>query len=464
MPIIRKQFNPKAVLVVMLVGTFFASVSQSMLTSALPTIMHEYAISATLGQLLTTSYIYALGIVAALSAFLITRCNVRRLFLGALALFIVGCVLAYASSHYSVLLAARLMQACGTGVLMPLMQVIALELYPKERHGQALGLVGLVFGFAPVVGPTLSGIITDALGWRTIFAILGCGALLSLAGSSIVVRNVGKRERTSLDVPSLLLYTLGLIVFMVGVTGLEQFGFFDARAFGPTLFGIALIAVFAVRQLRISHPYLKLGLFRNRTFATGVVLLIIAQIVMMSSALQVPLCIQEIYGYTPTESGLILLAGALCMPLLNPLTGRLYDRFGGKLNGSVGFLLLVLGTGSFVFLPADASPLLISALYMVRMVGVAFVLMPMTAYCMTDLSGDDIPQATAIVNSFRQICGSLGSSVMVAVVTFATPAGSGVADVSMGGFSISFGVQAAFAVLALIGALVFVRGKRERPA
>ena len=120
MPFVEKQFSPKVVLVAMLVGTFVASVSQSMLTSALPAVMREFGVDATLGQLLTTSYMYTLGIVAAFSAFLITRCNVRWLFLGALALFAAGCALAYNATAYPLLLAARLMQACGTGVLMPL--------------------------------------------------------------------------------------------------------------------------------------------------------------------------------------------------------------------------------------------------------------------------------------------------------------------------------------------------------
>lgn len=204
MPFVEKQFSPKVVLVAMLVGTFVASVSQSMLTSALPAVMREFGVDATLGQLLTTSYMYTLGIVAAFSAFLITRCNVRRLFLGALALFAAGCVLAYYATTYPLLLAARLMQACGTGVLMPLIQVVALEIYPKDQYGQALGLVGLVFGFAPVVGPTLSGIITDALGWRTIFLLLGLVAVASLLASSLVVRDVGRHERVALDVPSVL--------------------------------------------------------------------------------------------------------------------------------------------------------------------------------------------------------------------------------------------------------------------
>lgn len=303
MPFVEKQFSPKVVLVAMLVGTFVASVSQSMLTSALPAVMREFGVDATLGQLLTTSYMYTLGIVAAFSAFLITRCNVRRLFLGALALFAAGCVLAYYATTYPLLLAARLMQACGTGVLMPLIQVVALEIYPKDQYGQALGLVGLVFGFAPVVGPTLSGIITDALGWRTIFLLLGLVAVASLLASSLVVRDVGRHERVALDVPSVLLYTFGLIVFMVGVTGLEQFGFLDARAFGPTLAGLALVAAFAVRQVRLRKPYLKLALFGNRVFRTGVLLLVVAQMAMMASALQVPLYLQEIHGFTARSRG-----------------------------------------------------------------------------------------------------------------------------------------------------------------
>ena len=264
----------------------------------------------------------------------------------------------------------------------------------------------------------------------------------------------------------MLLYTFGLIVFMVGVTGLEQFGFLDARAFGPTLAGLALVAAFAVRQVRLRKPYLKLALFGNRVFRTGVLLLVVAQMAMMASALQVPLYLQEIHGFTATQSGLTLLPGALCMPLLNPVTGRLFDRFGGKLVGIVGFSLLIAGTASFVFF-SDSTPVaLVAALYLVRMVGVAFILMPMTAYCMSDLGGDDLPQGTAIVNSLRQICVSLGSSVMVAVVAHAS-AGAAVvagAGVSMHGFSVSFGLQAVLLGVSLVGTIAFVHGKRHGKA
>ena len=463
----RKQFSPKAVLVTMLVGTFVASVSQSMLTAALPAVMREFGVDATLGQLLTTSYIYTLGIVSAFSAFLVTRCNIRGLFLGALALFAAGCALAYAAASYPLLLAGRIVQACGTGVLMPLIQVVALEIYPKNQYGQALGLVGLVFGFAPVAGPTLSGVITDVLGWRTIFLLLGSIAVVSLLVGSFMVRDVGKHRKVTLDVPSVMLYTFGLIVFMLGVTELEQFGPLDPRAIVPALAGSALVALFCVRQLRIERPYLKLALFGNRVYAAGVVLLVIAQIGMMSAALQVPLYLQEIHGFSATQSGLTLLPGALCLPLLNPFTGRLYDRFGGKAVGLVGFSLLAVGTGAFMFFSASTSHLLVTAMYTVRMAGVAFVLMPMTAYCMSDLPNSDIPQGTAIVNSLRQIGGSLGSSAMVAVVTYVTAttaSTSAAAGTSMAGFSVSFGLQALFFAVSLLGTIVFVHGKRKTAA
>ena len=187
---------------------------------------------------------------------------------------------------------------------------------------------------------------------------------------------------------------------------------------------------------------------------------------MMASALQVPLYLQEIHGLSATQSGLTLLPGALCMPLLNPVTGRLFDRFGGKLVGIVGFSLLIAGTASFVFF-SDSTPVaLVAALYLVRMVGVAFILMPMTAYCMTDLGGDDLPQGTAIVNSLRQICGSLGSSVMVAVVAHASAGAAGVAGagVSMHGFSVAFGLQAVLLGVSLVGTIAFVHGKHHGKA
>lgn len=469
MLLLKREINPKVVLMIMLLGTFVASVSQSMLTSALPSVMHEFEIDATLGQLLTTSYIYTLGIVGAFSAFLIVRCNVRHLFLGMLALFAAGCVLAFFSVNYPLLLVGRLMQACATGVLMPLLQVIALAIYPKSQHGQALGLVGMVQGFAPVLGPTLSGVITDALGWRPIFAILGTCAFISLVGCSLVVRDVGEHERISVDAPSLVMYTLGLIMFMAGVTGWEQFGFFHGASTMSVLVAVMLIAIFSARQLGLDNPYLNLRLFSHKSFSQGMVLLCIAQFVMAASALQVPLYMQEIHGYSATKSGLVLLVGAICMPLLNPVTGRIYDRWGAKVNAIVGFFLLIVGTGSFVFFNDHTPAFMIVLMYALRMTGVSFVLMPMTAYCMSELEKKDTPQGTAMVNSFRQIIGSLGSSIMVAIVTIFSAGGGGTAGVTMHGFSVSFGIQAlvaafAFVAVSVVSALIGWRKHRKKVA
>ena len=166
--------GPKPMLFVMLVGAFVSSTAYSMLTSALPAIMTEFSVDATLGQLLTTAYIYALGITSAMTAFLITRFSSRTLFLMALGFFVLGCVFAIMSPNYPCLLASRCLQAVGNGILMPLLQTVAVAIYPKERRGFALGLVGMVIAFAPVLGPTLSGVITDLWGWKSIFLILGC--------------------------------------------------------------------------------------------------------------------------------------------------------------------------------------------------------------------------------------------------------------------------------------------------
>ncbi len=456
-----RDTSPKVVLAIMLVGTFVAAASQSMLASSLPAIMADFGIDATLGQMLTTFDVFTIGIIAALSASLIARYNTRYLFLGALVLFLAGCMAAYFAPSYWTLLGSRILQAIAAGVLLPLNQVVALAIYPKDKSGRALGLVGLVFGAAPVIAPTLSGIITDTLGWRDIFLLLALIALLALIGGAIAVRDMGRHEKMSFDRLGALMYSAGLVLFMLGMTGLEEFSFSHPADTALIIAGVVMLVVFTVRQLKVKDPYLKLSLFKRHRFALGMILLLLAQVAMMSSALQVPLYIQEVHGLTAIDSGLMLLPGALCLPILNPFTGRLYDRVGARPMGMVGFSLLFLGTVPFIFFSSDTTPWLISLMYMARMAGVAFTLMPMTAFCLSDLSKDENPQGTAIMNSFRQIAGSLGSSGMIGITTAFSVNAEATAGVSMAGFSISFGVQAALLLTALLLVVILVRPKRK---
>ena len=442
------------VLTVMMAGTTAACISQSMMIAALPTIMVQYGVDATLGQLLTTSYIFMLGLISAMTAFLVRRVNTKTLFIIAMICFVVGCAAALVAPNYPLLLASRLLQAGGAGICLPLIQVVALSVYPKSQYGRAMGLVGVIIGFAPAIGPALSGFMIDWWGWHSVFVALGSIAaavvVLSFFTLSDVVDHEGDHER--FDVVSGLLYTAGFCCVMGGVT--------VAESGGGLILSLALLAagagalvVFSVRQLRIESPLLKLSCFRSRTFAVATVLVLVAQMAFMAGAIMVPLFVQDVQGRGAAVSGLTILPGALLLGLLNPVTGRLLDRHGPRPLVIAGSAVLVVGTLAFVMCDADTPEWAITVLYGIRTAGVACLMMPMTAYGCAALPLEDLAQGTAIITSFRQIFGALTSSGLIAVMAAVSDSPIGV---DAFGFGVSFEVQAAIIVMGFVAGMVFL--------
>ena len=183
----------RVVLGIMVSGTTAACISQSMMIAALPAVMHEYCISASSGQLLTTAYIFVLGLISAMTGYLMNRFDSKKLFFASMASFAVGCAAAIFAPNYPCLLAARLLQAGGAGICLPLVQLVALNIYPKSQYGQATAIVGMIIGFAPAIGPTISGFLIDAWGWRSMFWMLGAIALAVMVLTVLLLDDVVRR-------------------------------------------------------------------------------------------------------------------------------------------------------------------------------------------------------------------------------------------------------------------------------
>lgn len=444
----------------MMLGTGAACISQSMMIAALPTIMEQFAVDATLGQLLTTSYIFALGLISAVSAFLVNRVNAKTLFFTAIGIFIVGCAAALVAPNYWLLLASRLLQAGGAGILLPLIQVVALSVYPKSEYGKAMGIVGIIIGFAPAIGPTISGFLIDVWGWHSVFVVLGSIALaVALAAIPLLPRDIveqrGHRDR--FDAISTLLYVGGLCACMVGITLVESSG--ASPVAGAVLAAsVVVLTVFARRELRADEPLLKLSCLGNGTFAVSVCLVLVSQVAFMAGSIMVPLFVQDVQMDSATVSGLVILPGALLLGILNPVTGRYLDRHGPIPLVIVGGVMLVIGTAAFAFLDPQAPEWLVMILYGVRTVGVACLMMPMTAYGSAALPAGDLAQATAIITSFRQIFGSLSVSVLIAIMAANS---SNALGIDAHGFGVSFLVLSAVIALGcVIGALILRRQRK----
>ena len=316
--------------------------------AALPTIMHEYSVSASLGQLLTTSYIFTLGLISAMTAYLVHRVDSKKLFIAAMVCFVAGCAAALVAPNYPLLLASRLLQAGGAGIALPLIQVVALSVYPKSEYGRAMGLVGLIIGFAPAIGPTVSGFLIDFWGWRSVFVILGAVSAVVVVLSFFVLSDVVKREgsRERFDVPS------GLCTRLASA----------ASCWGPWLWsrtlrsilclmalagGALALFVFARRQARIEQPLLKLSCFRNRTFAIATVLVMMSQMAFIVGSITGAVVRTGRAGRQRHGVRADYPAGRGAARVLEPGDGRLLDRFGPRPLVAVGCAVLAAGTLAF---------------------------------------------------------------------------------------------------------------------
>ena len=439
----------RLVLGIMVSGTTAACISQSMMIAALPAVMHEYAISASSGQLLTTAYIFVLGLISAMTGYLMNRFDSKKLFFASMASFAIGCAAAIFAPSYPCLLAARLLQAGGAGICLPLVQLVALNIYPKSQYGQATAIVGMIIGFAPAIGPTISGFLIDAWGWRSMFWMLGAVALAVMVLTVLLLDDVVRRpdHPGHFDLISALLYSGGFVLVMIAATMLESGGSVGMGFVVPLLLGVAGLAVFARRQLRAPEPFLKLKCFRDKTFAVSTLIVICAHMMFMAPSIMVPLFVQDIQGLSATVSGLTLLPGAIMMGVMNPITGRLLDRRGPRPLIAAGCVTVLAGTVAFALIPANVPEWVVTVLYGIRAAGIACLMMPLTAWACTTLDPDELAQASAIITSARQLIGSLSASVFIAAMALTSQNALGV---DLGGFDFSFWLQCGVPVLAFV--------------
>ena len=448
----------RVVLGIMVSGTTAACISQSMMIAALPAVMHEYGISASSGQLLTTAYIFVLGLISAMTGYLMNRFDSKKLFFASMASFAIGCAAAIFAPNYPCLLAARLLQA---GICLPLVQLVALNIYPKSQYGQATAIVGMIIGFAPAIGPTISGFLIDAWGWRSMFWMLGAIALAVMVLTVLLLDDVVLRpdHPGHFDLVSALLYSGGFVLAMIAATMLESGGSVGAGFIPPLLLGVAGLVVFARRQLRVPEPFLRLQCFRDKTFAVSTLIVICAHMMFMAPSIMVPLFVQDIQGLSATVSGLTLLPGAIMMGVMNPITGRLLDRRGPRPLIVAGCATVLAGTVAFALIPASVPEWVITVLYGIRVTGIACLMMPLTAWACTTLDPDELAQASAIITSARQLIGSLSASVFIAVMALTSQNALGV---DLGGFDFSFWLQCGVPVLAFVLGMFVLPAKGKR--
>lgn len=411
------QFKRSRFVLVLLAATFLTIINQTLLVTALPKIMGDLGINAIDAQWLITSFMLISGIMIPTSAFLLNTITNRTLYFIAMGSFAIGTVICALSTTFTVLLLGRIIQAIGSGLMIPLMQTLMFMVYPAERRGEAMGLVGIVIAFSPAIAPTVSGWIVDYYDWRYLFYIL-----LPLVGVNILLaifymKNIIQLTKPRLDVFSLLLSSVGLGSLLYGISVAGNAGWQNKTSWIACLIGIAVILFFSLRQLKLAQPFLELQVFKSRTFTLSTIIVAIIFMTMIGSEILLPIYTQSIKGFSALQSGLILLPGALVLGVISPVAGKLFDKYGVKKIAIIGMFILTIASFPFLFLTNDTAAWWIVCLYSLRMLGMGLVMMSLATAGINALPNELISHGSAINNTVRQVFASLGSAIMVGVMS-----------------------------------------------
>lgn len=445
---------------VMVSGGFITTLNQTVLTPALPSIMSEMGVTANVAQWLTTAFMLTASVMIPITAFFIDKFTTRRLFIGAMAIFAIGSLLCAASTGFAVILLGRILQAAGAGIMMPLCQTVTMLLVPMEKRGTAMGLIGLVMGLAPAIGPTLSGWVIVMMNWHVMFYVIVILAIIDIILAYFTLENATETGDPKLDVPSVIYSSLGLALFLFGCSSAGDLGLVNPTTIACLAGGALVLWVFVRRQLQLEVPFLNLRVLRHREFTIATIIVMILNATLVAGTVLLPIFMQNIQGYNAMESGLVMLPGAICMAAFNLASGYIFDKQGPRRLALCGIAMLSASALAFSFLQQGTPFALICIIYTVRMTGISLALMPITTWGLNTLSNSQMAHGTAINSTLRQVAGSLGTSFFVAVMTAfaAGRANEGYAAANLYGIHVAFDVITALCLLALVLTIIFVKG------
>lgn len=485
-----KTYNRTIVFTIMLIAAMAGGLMQTALGTALPALMTAFDINLSTAQQATTWFLLMNGIMVPLSAYFANRFPTKNLHIVAYFLLTAGILISMftpeKSDYWWLFVVGRIIAAIAVGIMMPLMQVVIVNMYAPKERGVAMGLMGLVIGMAPAFGPTLTGLIlnknhtflgiTISSDWQSIFIIPLIFIVFALILAPLLIKDVLKNRSIKLDPFSVISSTIGFGLFLWGFTNVSSEGWGDmGQVIMPIVAGIIILIIFGWRQLKMPVPFLDIRVFLNRNFTIPTIALLLATMAMYGVEMMLPTYLQNVRGLSPLDSGLTLFWGALFMGLVSPLGGYLYNKVGVKRLSFVGFTILLLGTLPFVFLNDQTPTIIITVLYALRMTAIALLMMPLTTAAMSALSDEHAADATAANNTLRQVSSSvvvaLMTSVVQNVINNNTPADSlkktaplhyakKVLNASLDGFQWAFIISLAFSVIGLIF-VVFMKGKKE---
>ncbi|MGO2540392.1 MAG: DHA2 family efflux MFS transporter permease subunit [Specibacter sp.] len=459
----RLSARDRTTITVLLVSAFVVILNETIMNVALPRLMNEFQVSPSAIQWLATAFMLTMSVVIPATGYLLTRFPIRTVFVLAMALFSAGTLLAGVAPGFEVLLVARVVQASGTAIMMPLLMTTILDLVPSHRRGAVMGNVSIVISVAPAIGPTLSGVILHSLSWRFMFLFVLPIAVAALILGSRLLPTDSKRSSSKFSIPSVL---ISIPAFGGLVYGLSGIGSPDAATKQVAIIALVVslvsLAGFVLLQLRLQRKdaaLLDMRPFLHRQFTLALALMVMAMVALFGVIILLPMYLQNVRGLDVLTTGLLMLPGGLLMGLLAPWVGKLFDKVGARPLLMPGGLLLSAILFGYTQLNESTPLVVIIGLHLLMSIALAFIFTPAFTAGLNPLPHSLHSHGSAVLSTLQQLGGAAGTALLVGVMSAGTiaaaAAGKNEIAAQTSGFSNGF-LVAAFVSLGIVVIAAFM--------
>lgn len=407
---------PWVALMILMMGTFMAFLDSSIVNVAIPKLMALFGVGPDQVEWVITGYLLTSGVVVPITGYLGNRFGYKRVFIVALGIFTAGSALCSLSWSNNVLIGARVLQAIGGGAVMPVTMAMNYTIVPRDRIGMAMGIYSVAIAMAPVIGPTLGGYLIDNFSWQMIFTINIPIGIVTIILAMLSLPVTPGRPGLKLDVPGFVLSAAGSFGVLLALSEGQQYGWGSLFIVATMVTGIFALALFVVWELNTPHPLLDIRLLRNPVYSTTLVSLSVIFVALFAIVFLIPIYAQDLLGYTPMQTGLLLMPQGLATGLMMPINGRIFDRYGAFPMAAIGAAILTVVTFFLHRLDLNSSYGHLQLLLIIRGIGASLCMMPVNATGMKAVPPRVASEASAIINIVRNIVASMGIAFLTYIM------------------------------------------------
>lgn len=445
--------HPKLAMVSMLLGAFVGMFSETSLNIALPTLVQALQVNTGTIQWLVTGYMLVIGIVLPLSSLLNRWFTTRQVIIFALSDFIIGAAISALGSSFAVVLVGRMIQGIGTGLILPLMFAVVMQIFPPQKIGAVMGMCALVIMFAPAVGSTLTGLILGKLSWNWIFWLFIPFLAIALLFAITSLENVGNITCPHVDGLSIVESAIGCSGLVIGASLSSRFGWLSVPVITALATGVVVLAFYTHRQLHLAEPILNLRIFKHRAFAIGTGLVMLDFGIILSSMYLLPMYIQNGLLLLVAMAGMIMLPGGVRNAITSAVAGRLYDNVGAKRPALVGVVLALVGVLMLLTTSTRTTVTFVIAAHVILMIGCPLFMALSQTSALNALPGISSNDGSKILNTMQQIVGAVATAVATSLLELGR---QGTAGTAAARFTTGAHYGFCFTLILAIIAFVFV--------